>query len=457
MNNLKFLNHASFMIETKKSILVVDPWVEGYAFDKGWALLDTSTSNDQLLNYLSNNNKKVYIWYSHEHSDHFGVPFLISLGKRKINVQFYFQKTLDGRVADFIRKQGFSVIESNDKLEKIDSDLSIVTFPFSGGDSYSLILLKDYSILNINDCYIQNHLIAKSVADSYKKYTSTIDLLMTQFGYANWTGNENEVDLREQKSSKALDLIKLQIEVFCPKFMIPFASFIYFCHPENFYMNDAQNSPRDVEYFFKSQNLPTDLIILKPWDNCCLPINLVEHNVERQTKNLNHWDMVRSSIVKHVNQDIKYTKKDIIQAYTNYRKNLFKNFLYLPEFLEKFGMLSKIKIFVKDLNVIYQISYVSGIKEVNGSKKDANIALTSATLMFIFKYEYGADTVQVNGKFERISNKGDSVFFRHFSPQTYAKMGLGLKYPFVSIKVLVGKLIEKFITKNWKINPSAEN
>ena len=204
MNNLTFLNHASFMIETKRSIMLVDPWVEGYAFDKGWALLDSSTSNQQLLDFLSNNDKKICIWYSHEHSDHFAVPFLIDLKNRELDVQFYFQKTLDGRVANFIRKQGFSVIESNDKMEKIDSDLSIVTFPFSGGDSYCLMLVNGYSVLNINDCFIQNDAIAANVVSSYKKYTDTIDLLLTQFGYANWTGNKNELELRVQKSAKTL-------------------------------------------------------------------------------------------------------------------------------------------------------------------------------------------------------------------------------------------------------------
>ena len=39
MNKLTFLNHASYIVETESSLLIVDPWVEGYAFDKGWALL----------------------------------------------------------------------------------------------------------------------------------------------------------------------------------------------------------------------------------------------------------------------------------------------------------------------------------------------------------------------------------------------------------------------------------
>ena len=143
MSKFTFLNHACYVIETDKSILLVDPWVEGYAFNKGWALLDKSTSNEKLYSFLSNSNKKIFIWVSHEHSDHFSVPFLLGLKKLKINAKFIYQKTLDGRVANFIKKNGFKVIETRNRKEIIDSELSIVTFPYRLGDSYCLTLWKN--------------------------------------------------------------------------------------------------------------------------------------------------------------------------------------------------------------------------------------------------------------------------------------------------------------------------
>lgn len=110
-----------------------------------------------MVDFFCASSKKKYIWLSHEHSDHFSEPFLKILRQSgDSKVIFIFQKTLDGRVAKFIRKIGFKVIESNDKLGSLDKDLSIVTFPFSGGDSYCLTLLKDFAILNINDCVISD-------------------------------------------------------------------------------------------------------------------------------------------------------------------------------------------------------------------------------------------------------------------------------------------------------------
>ena len=78
-------------------------------------------------------------------------------------------------------------------------------------------------------------------------------------------------------------------------------------------------------------------------------------------------------------------------------------------------------------------------------------------MMFILKNEYGSNTAHVNGKFYRLKSDGVKKFMRHFSPQEYMKMGYGLNHPFITIKNVFGKLINKFLNKNWTINPSSEN
>ena len=42
---LEFINHSSFLLESRKSLIIVDPWVEGSVFVGGWKLLDQSTNN----------------------------------------------------------------------------------------------------------------------------------------------------------------------------------------------------------------------------------------------------------------------------------------------------------------------------------------------------------------------------------------------------------------------------
>jgi len=454
MSNFTFLNHASYMIETEKSILLVDPWVEGYAFDKGWSLLDKSTTNEELLNHLSNIKKEKFIWLSHEHSDHFSVPFLMGLKKRGEQVTFLFQKTLDGRVATFIRKIGFNVTESNDLMEIIDDELSVVTFPFQGGDSYCLTMWKDYSILNMNDCVVADDLTSNSVVHNYKKYTNKVDLLLTQFGYANWLGNKDENQLRVSSSIKTLKRIKLQVERFDPESVIPFASFVYFNHIENFHTNDCQNSPKDVDSLFTKNKINSNLIVLKPWDELDLSLDLENQNKILRASNIEHWGNLLSNIEPDVLEEIKYSIKEIDAEYKNYKNRLFKSFLLAPFFLEKIKFLQPITFYVYDLDINVTLSYVKGFRTEQGNKLASDISLSSATLVFVLKNEYGSNTTHVNGKFERLSITGVNKFSRHFAPQEYMKMGYGLNHPFTTSFIVIGKLFHKWKDKKWRINPS---
>ena len=455
-NSLTFLNHASYIIQTKESVLLVDPWIEGYAFDKGWALLDKSSSNKQLIDFFCSLNKDIYIWFSHEHSDHFSVPFLMGLKKSGLNVKIFFQKTLDGRVANLISKQGFTIIESNNKLEKIDSELSLVTFPFQGGDSYCLTLLNDKSILNINDCVVSDIETATNIKMNYQKYTKNIDLLMTQFGYANWIGNKNDKDLRVESAKEKFGSIKLQIEHFSPNYLVPFASFIYFCQPENFYLNDSQNSPRDLLNFFKNEKISTELIVLKPLDSFAFSKNIGVQTAALQSDNIKHWDDLISISKKHFSEESIKSETQIFDEYKNYRKKIFKSFIFMPTLREIFKYMPRLKIFVKDLNKLYSLSYINGIKQIKGDKSNADISLSSNTLFFILKNEYGVNAVHVNGKFERVSIDGNQILMRHFSPQELIKNGYGLNNPFSSIKIMLGKFINKITNRGQIINPTSE-
>ena len=62
MAKLTFINHASYLVESENTVLIVDPWVEGGAFDNGWSLLDKSITNQVLVKYLTQIDNYKYIW-----------------------------------------------------------------------------------------------------------------------------------------------------------------------------------------------------------------------------------------------------------------------------------------------------------------------------------------------------------------------------------------------------------
>ena len=452
MSKIIFINHACYLIETDKSILLVDPWVEGHAFDKGWSLIDKSTSNEQLINFIIKKNKNFHIWYSHEHSDHFSVPFLKLISKTKLKCKVFFQKTLDGRVAQFIRKLDIEVIESNRKIEVIDNEIKIITFPHSEGDSYSLILLNNFSILNINDCVLSNAKEVIQVKNSTLKFVKNIDLLMTQFGYANWIGNINDYDYRFRSAERKIERIKIQDKIINPKNILPFASFIYFSHHDNFYMNDSQNTPNKII----NSNLPTEtkekLIILKPWDKLDIPFikNFKFQNLNYE--NAKHWTFLFENCKPDNIEDNSYSLDEIDKIYLEYKNKLKNYFLFLPYLFEKIKFLPKLKVFIKDLNVACEFSYCDNKLKKLSENVQTHIALSSSTLIFILKNDFGVNTTYVNAKFSSKSKSGEFIFYRHFSPQEYMKNGWGIKHPILSSKKLLAKLINKILKKNFIIN-----
>ena len=84
MNKLEFINHSCFIISNEKFSLTIDPWVEGSVFNKSWNLLVKTPQH--LIEKLKKSN---YVWFSHEHPDHFNPPNL-KIFNHKLN--FYFKK-----------------------------------------------------------------------------------------------------------------------------------------------------------------------------------------------------------------------------------------------------------------------------------------------------------------------------------------------------------------------------
>ena len=115
-----------------------------------------------------------------------------------------------------------------------------------------------------------------------------------------------------------------------------------------------------------------------------------------------------------------------------------------------------IKLYLHYLNINVTLSFREGLKIQSGSKSECDISLSARTLQFILTNEYGANTTHVNGKFQRISDRGNTIFSRHFAPQEYMKMGYGLNHPLTTLRIVVGKLFHKLRNKAWDVNPTVD-
>lgn len=432
---LTFLNHASFMVENDDAVLLIDPWYEGSAFYQGWSLLDDSVKNDDVIKKLIERNKKIFIWFSHEHSDHFSVPFIKKLNKANVKLKFLYQKTLDGRVRDFLQNEDFEVLELNDGQPfKLSSDFEIKNWKYHSGDSYCWIRCADMCLLNLNDCVVNNSEAALKISNNI---AGKIDILFTQFGYANWVGNESDKDYRFKTAQEKFERIKIQNDGLKPSIIIPFASFVYFSHSDNFYLNDLQNTPEKLRTAKELNLLQNDIFFMKPFDEVILKdefeIRSKLHGLTTAAEQ--HWNSLMKNIKPNINRDKPVSLDPLRNKFKKYLVKTFLNFLISSQILEFFGFIKPLKIQIPDLLITIRISYIKGM-QVLDNKDDFDISMKSDVLDFILSNDYGYNSTAVNGRYRAKNMEASIKFGRFFSPQEYIKNGYGLMSPINSIAMV---------------------
>ena len=299
---ITFLNHACFLVEDKNTVLLNDPYLKGAAFNDGWDLI----IDDVKFEFSSN--KQYFIYYSHEHPDHFSIPFINDISDDlKDNITIIYQETKDHRVSSFLRKRKFKVIEARNNqrinLNK-NFDITIGKVPFY--DSWALIDVNGKKILNANDCILEHPDRVRDI----KKITEKIDILFTQYSYANWVeGGKNSKSARQELAAEKLRRIKMQADILRPSFIVPFASMVRFCHAENSYMNDSINTPRDTVEFIDNKTNATPYIMtpLEVWDG--------EMSKDNESA-LAFWDAAYINALKRplISKNKKYSIEDLFSS-----------------------------------------------------------------------------------------------------------------------------------------------
>tara|TARA_Y100000996_G_scaffold317483_1_gene253632 strand:- start:359 stop:1657 length:1299 start_codon:yes stop_codon:yes gene_type:complete len=379
--NLTFLNHASYILNIGKSSILFDPYLYGSAFNNGWKLLTEEKHDVKDVNY---------IFYSHEHPDHFQVDFLKNnFSENRDEVTILYQDTYDKRIKTFCTNLGYSFIELPNKKElKINDDFNIICGKVPFYDSWVMVKDENYNLLNVNDCVLED----PSLVHSIKKYTKDVevDVLLTQFSYASFYDHDN----RAIRAKKQLETIKLQDDVLNPKNIIPFASFIYFSHEENFYMNDSINTPEDVEAHIV-KNLKSDSIWLRPNENWAIG------NTKDNTQSIDYWMQYYNSLdqLPRIKPEKTFKLNELEEKYDKYIKKIkSRNNSFLVSLYNLiFG--KKINLYLYDIEQYVEISLLKGIQSLKTNPNNY-IKLHTESLAFIFDFDYGIDTFAVAARFD---------------------------------------------------------
>jgi hypothetical protein len=120
-----------------------------------------------------------------------------------------------------------------------------------------------------------------------------VDLLMFQFGYANWAGNKGDVDIPKHQQDLIDSKNEYAISKLSPKMIMPFASFVYFSHEENFYCNYHNW----IDHIYKKyKNLTPKFTLPKP--NQITSMNSLAHtNLSKiNSEALKFWNSIFDGI-----------------------------------------------------------------------------------------------------------------------------------------------------------------
>ncbi len=379
---LDFVNHASYVLRIGQTSLLHDPWIDGPAFDCGWDLLVPT-------NFGADDFKSItHIWFSHEHPDHFSPANLKAIppGERaKISVLY--QNSIDHRVAKFCKSAGFKeVIELEPKRwVRVTPDLEIVCTPHDNGDSWIAARTPNGLILNVNDCVITSKKQCQKILD----VVGPVHLLATQFSYANWVGNPGDHVAAARAAAEKLSWMKTQIDTFRPKYVLPFASFVYFSHQDNFFLNEDMTTVEAAVRFICRETSVTPLVLFAGdrWD---LDVDPPE---------------VSSSIQKYADAREKVLAKGFIhsskriplETLTSHGDKFVENLQKKNGWIIR--MLPPALVHVVDLNATVKISAL-GVRQNRAPREKCDIACTSDALDYCFLNEWGGRTLDINARFQ---------------------------------------------------------
>ncbi len=438
---IEFVNHASYVMDFGDIRLITDPWIEGPVFNNGWDLISKTVFDYEDFSNIT------HIWFSHEHPDHFYPPNIKKIPKEyRQNITVLYQQTLDKKVIKYCAMLGFKeIIELvPDVPLTLSSDLSVTCNPWAG-DSYLYVKTANASCLNINDCAVLTEQEVNSIVEKFGE----IDLLLTQFSLSAWEGNPEEIERREAGAKSMLKRILVQTRGLKPKFVIPLASYIWFCNIENFYIN-AQSNRIDMIADEIQNNTAATPIVLYPGFSWVYGADY--NNALAISKHVEDFEGLSPSmaIVSPVVPEDKLVKDaekfiNTLVASSSYFKLLisFARLSYARRKLSANGnSIAKIKnalqllflrlepatIYLSDLSKAFTFDLKQGLRPSKVSQAQCDISMGSDSLSYAFLNLFGGETLQVNGRFSEAYDRSRMALFNYFNIAVALNQGVKMTW-----------------------------
>jgi UDP-MurNAc hydroxylase len=379
------VSHASVLIDDGPIVLLTDPWFTGEVFNESWSLLSTPALTPTTLQAVT------HIWISHEHPDHLHFPTLKAIpAEQKATITVLYQRHFSSRVFEALTGLGFrQVIELPlGRWLNLGGDVSIMCCSVGTIDSFLAVRSASGIVLNVNDC-----VISPWAARTAARSIGSVDVLLTQFSIASWVGNPG--DPKIAAADEVLSRAWLYIRTFKPKVTIPFASFVYFNHDENRYMNAWINTPDRV--CEQLSGTPTRLQFLYNGDSWSSQDGFCLHGDPLERYRADFQNIADRPYRSHPS----YPRDELIELGQRLVDEVRPRF---PQFWLRKA--TPVYFYIVDLDAAIRFDPRQGTVEGEQRvKSKCDLALHSQALWFAFKFPWGFGTLEVSGRYTRINPK----------------------------------------------------
>ncbi|MGE0488313.1 MAG: MBL fold metallo-hydrolase [Vulcanimicrobiota bacterium] len=397
---VRFINHASILVQANQIRLLTDPWLYGPAFNNGWDLLCESAIEPAQFGSLT------HIWVSHEHPDHFAPRVFHDVPEEiRPSLTVLFQKTEDRKVVDFCQKLGFQVVELEPRVE-VDLGAGVsVRCGTIGDDSWLYLNDGSSALLNLNDCVLDTEAKCRQLLP----FCPRVDILATQFSYASWTGNADDYLRKRRAALEVMARVATQARVFKPRWVLPFASYVWFSHEENFHLNEGMTFLEEAVRVIECVGCQP--LILYPGDEwqagephdpwpAVARYGLELASLAQRQKRASGPSVSHEKLAEAADQLVgRVRDRNHLPALRlAYRLNFFK----------------PVQLYLTDHRRAYRLDLLTGLHPTPMAAEECDLWMHSESLEFALRFEWGAETLHVNGRFRSLGRDRHWNFFSLF-------------------------------------------
>ncbi len=262
--DISFWGHNGFLLCQNNTAVLIDPWFSrNGAYFGSW--FQWPLNHDKLADLIAEiEGKRLSVYISHEHQDHFDVETLRTLAPycEQAIIPSYYDKFLTRELS----KIGYQVTELTDSEElSLGDGIRIKPLIVDTGvnhDSAVLIRSEDVVFLNQNDC---------KILDRIKSIKEPITYYAVQFSGANWHPEcynyapSQKKEIAQKKVNSKLIGLKNTVNAIKPKYLLPSAG------PAIFPFFDASLSLGESNIFIhqteldrRLKNIDAEIVYLRP-------------------------------------------------------------------------------------------------------------------------------------------------------------------------------------------------